>query len=59
MVTPAEIHDYAASCGSRAAADLLLMYGPDNFHGDYDAYLTLSAWLEYAAAEGQNRNKGA
>ncbi len=40
-----EIMEYAQDCGLEAAANLLLLVGPDGFEGDYDAYLKLEKYL--------------
>ncbi len=40
-----EIMEYAQDCGLEAAANLLLLVGPDGFEGDYDAYLKLENYL--------------
>ena len=38
MVTTGEILSYAQDCGPDAAKDLLELFGPDCFDGDYDEY---------------------
>lgn len=40
-----EIWEYAQECGQEAAANLLLLVGPDGFQGDYDTYLKLEKIL--------------
>lgn len=40
-----EILEYAQECGEQAAANLLLLLGPDGFDGDYDTYRKLEAHL--------------
>jgi len=37
--------EYADTCGKQAAADLLLLCGPDGYDGDYDEYLELEKYL--------------
>ena len=52
MVTVAEIVAYAEIFGAEAAKNLLLMYGPDSFAGDYEDYERAHALLTlYSAAE--------
>lgn len=41
-----EILEYAQDCGEQAAANLLLLLGPDRFDGDYDTYHKLEAHLK-------------
>ena len=36
MMTRQELHQYKLTQGARAAADLLLLVGPDGFADDYD-----------------------
>lgn len=36
-MTREELMEYKKSCGARAAADLLLLNGPDAYEGDYDS----------------------
>ena len=36
-MTRDELMEYKRSCGARAAADLLLLIGPDAYDGDYDS----------------------
>ena len=40
-----EILDYALECGLAAAADLLLLVGPDGFAGDYNMFSNLEQLL--------------
>ena len=40
MMTCQELVDYKHTNGARAAADLLLLVGPDGFSGDYDRWMT-------------------
>lgn len=35
-MTIEELKEYEKACGSEAAANLLLLAGPDNFEGDFD-----------------------
>ena len=44
-----EIIDYAMECGL-AAADLLLLVGPDGFAGDYEEYCGLERSLSEVAS---------
>jgi cellulose synthase/poly-beta-1,6-N-acetylglucosamine synthase-like glycosyltransferase len=44
-----DIMIYAQRCGYRAAADMLLLIGPDGFYGDYTEYEDLMAFLESEA----------
>lgn len=37
MMTRNDLLDYKHDCGTQAAADLLLLIGPDHFDGDYEA----------------------
>ena len=45
-----EIIDYAMECGLAAAADLLLLVGPDGFAGDYEEYCGLERSLSEGAS---------
>ena len=38
MMTRQELYQYKLTQGARAAADLLLLVGPDGFTDDYDSY---------------------
>ena len=38
MTNRKEILEYAEVCGNQAAANLLLLFGPDGYEGDYDSY---------------------
>ena len=49
MFTTNGIMEYAQSNGFRAAADFLLLIGPDTFEGDYREYEDLMAFLESEA----------
>lgn len=40
-----DIIDYAHECGLAAAENLLLLIGPDGFHGDYNMFCRLEAEL--------------
>ena len=44
-----EIMIYAETRGYKAAADMLLLIGPDGFYGDYREYEDLMAFLESEA----------
>ena len=44
-----EIIDYAQEMGLAAAADLLLLVGPDGFAGDYELYIILERSLNEGA----------
>ena len=44
-----EIIDYAQEMGLAAAADLLLLVGPDGFAGDYELYISLERSLNEGA----------
>ena len=44
-----DIMKYAQRCGYRAAADMLLLIGPDGFYGDYREYEDLMTFLESEA----------
>lgn len=46
MITRREIEEYAEATGKRAAADLLLLCGPDGFAGSYEEYKALERALE-------------
>lgn len=39
MMTRNDILEYKDQYGPNAAADLLLLHGPDSFEGDYDALM--------------------
>lgn len=39
-MTHNDIVEYKHTYGARAAADLLLLHGPDGFDGDYDSLMT-------------------
>lgn len=41
--------EYAEACGKQAAADLLLLCGPDGYAGDYSEYLELEKILNEEA----------
>ena len=41
-----DIMIYAQKYGYRAAADMLLLIGPDGFYGDYREYEDLMTFLE-------------
>ena len=45
VITKQEILDYAKECGKEAAANLLLLAGPDSFAGSYAEYEALEAEL--------------
>lgn len=45
VMTEQEILDYAKECGKEAAANLLILVGPDGFAGSYAEYKTLEAEL--------------
>ena len=45
VMTKQEILDYAKECGKEAAANLLLLAGPDSFAGSYAEYEALEAEL--------------
>lgn len=45
VMTKQEILDYAKECGKEAAANLLILVGPDGFAGSYAEYETLEAEL--------------
>ena len=40
MMTQQELYRYKLTQGARAAADLLLLVGPDDFDGDYDKWMS-------------------
>lgn len=44
-MTKQEILDYAKECGKEAAANLLILVGPDGFAGSYAEYEALEAEL--------------
>ena len=44
-----DIMKYAQQHGYRAAADMLLLIGPDGFYGDYGEYENLMTFLESEA----------
>ena len=44
-----DIMAYAQKCGYGAAADMLLLIGPDGFCGDYREYEDLMSFLESEA----------
>ena len=48
-MTTKEIMIYAETRGYRAAADMLLLIGPDGFYGDYREYEDLMTFLESEA----------
>ena len=51
-----DINAYKEKCGVRAAADLLLLMGPDAFEGDYDATMKdLEDEISTAEVEGLKR----
>lgn len=41
-----DVLDYERECGAEAAANLLLLAGPDGYDGDYDDYKELESKLE-------------
>lgn len=45
-----EIIDYAQECGLAAAADLLLLVGPDGFAGGYELFCDLERSLSEGAS---------
>ena len=45
VMTKQEILDYAKECGKEAAANLLILVGPDGFAGSYAEYEALEAEL--------------
>ena len=45
VMTKQEILDYAKECGKEAAANLLILVGPDGFAGSYAEYIALEAEL--------------
>lgn len=46
LMSREEILDYAKDCGYEAAANLLLLGGPDAYDGDYDDYKDLEQKLD-------------
>lgn len=44
-ITKQEILDYAKDCDKKAAANLLILVGPDGFAGSYAEYVALEAEL--------------
>lgn len=44
-MTKQEILDYSKECGKEAAANLLILVGPDSFAGSYAEYEALEAEL--------------
>lgn len=44
-MTKQEILDYSKECGKEAAANLLILVGPDGFAGSYAEYEALEAEL--------------
>ena len=52
-MTARDIAEYAEECGNRAAADLLLLAGPDRFDGDIVEYNEL---MELYERGGNNEN---
>lgn len=40
MMTCQELYQYKLTQGARAAADLLLLVGPDGFADDYDKWMS-------------------
>lgn len=55
-ISKQDILEYAQDCGAEAAANLLLLGGPDGYAGDYDEYKELEAMLE-AMLEAKACNK--
>ena len=44
-MTKQEVLDYSKKCGKEAAANLLILVGPDGFAGSYAEYEALEAKL--------------
>ena len=57
MLTPTEILAYEQTCGAAAAADLMILGGPDHFDGDYSTTLICLEQIATDARDLERANK--